>query len=151
MEEYKPILDYPDYEVSNLGNVRNIKTGRILKPRNNDGYYRVLLNNKNKRIHRLVALTFLPNPDNKTDVDHIDRNRTNNVVSNLRWVSRSENCLNTKSRDRELFGIYYREKKQKYQVVLTIDRKLKSIGYRKTLEEATILRDTFLKQDNKNL
>lgn len=101
-EEWRTIEDHPNYSVSNLGRVRNDKTGKLLKPHKSNkenGYYRVTLfqatreSRKNFLIHRLVAMAFIPNPDNKKEVNHIDGDKFNNVVSNLEWVSPSENCL----------------------------------------------------------
>lgn len=60
------------------------------------GYYQIRLDNKTKYVHRIVAETFIPNPDNKPFVDHIDRNRSNNSVENLRWVTSTENNNNKK-------------------------------------------------------
>lgn len=89
------------YEISNLGNIRNFKTKRILKVSETKlGYKRIAIRlnglKKNYRVHRLVAEAFLQNPKNKPDVDHIDRNRSNNKISNLRWVTKKENCNNRK-------------------------------------------------------
>ena len=64
------------------------------------GYMRVHINGKDHRVHRLVAETFIHNPENKPEVDHIDRNPVNNRVDNLRWATRSENNRNTRSNDR---------------------------------------------------
>lgn len=143
-EEWKPILDYPNYEVSSFGNVRNSKTGRILKPGiQTNGYKIVSLGIKNtKQIHRLVAETFLPNLDNKSDVDHIDRNRTNNMVTNLRWVTRNENLLNTKLQDNPLCNI--NKNHNGFEVRFKRNHKNIYFGWRKTLEEAIILRDSVL-------
>jgi uncharacterized HNH endonuclease L247 len=84
-----------DYSVSNLGNVRNDITGKILSQRIQQGYKHVTLaiNKKPKscRVHRLVAAAFIENPDNKPFVNHIDCNRSNNIVKNLEWVTPSEN------------------------------------------------------------
>lgn len=105
-EEWRKIKGYQNYSVSNLGNVRNDKTGRLLKPGKSGGgtkrnYYQVLLyqgshaSRKSVFIHRLVADAFIPNPDNFPEVNHIDRDGFNNAVSNLEWVTRSENVLHT--------------------------------------------------------
>ena len=101
MEIFKDIPGYPYYQISNLGRVWNAKTQRYLKAsKNNNGYYQINLiaiNGKRKKelIHRLVAIVFIPNPDKLPEVEHKDRNRANNNVENLCWVSRSTNCRNT--------------------------------------------------------
>lgn len=60
-----------------------------------NGYRVVKLKTQTYLVHRLVAETFIPNPHNKPQVDHIDRNRANNNICNLRWVTSHENMLNT--------------------------------------------------------
>ena len=93
MEKWLTIRNHPDYEVNNLGDVRNKKTNRILKPQLNrtDGYYRVALNGKRYYVHRLVADAFFDGDHDKIDVNHIDGNRLNNKLSNLEWCTRKEN------------------------------------------------------------
>ena len=138
--EWRTILDYPSYEVSNQGQVR--RNGKILKGgTDKDGYKIVSMGKTKKKIHRLVAEAFIPNPDNLPITDHIDRNRTNNVVSNLRWVNHTESCLNTNNRNRDLFGIVYLKDRNTYQVRITMNGKLKYFGWCNTLEEAKELRD----------
>ena len=98
---WKEIKDFPNYEVSNKGQVRNVKTGRMLKPYVNlgggKGYYKVRLTSepyKTKQffVHRLVAEAFIPKEKEEyTDVNHIDENKLNNVVDNLEWCTRSYN------------------------------------------------------------
>ena len=96
-EVFKDCKYYEElYEVSNYGRVRNKKTKRFLTQHDNgNGYLFVQLwrNNKGKReyVHRLVALAFIPNPDNKKEVNHINSIRTDNFVENLEWVTRKEN------------------------------------------------------------
>ena len=93
IEEWKNITDFPNYQVSSFGNVRNIKTGRILKAANHGGYYTVGLSNKSPSVHRLVASSFLDNPENKPQVNHKDKNGLNNNLSNLEWCTNLENSI----------------------------------------------------------
>ena len=85
------------YQVSNLGNVRSIRFNKVrnMKSWDSHGYRAVeLCINNNRytvRVHQLVALAFIPNPENKPEVNHKDRNRSNNNVENLEWVTQSEN------------------------------------------------------------
>jgi hypothetical protein len=96
-EVWTTIGEFENYEVSSFGNVRNKKTGRILKPANKGGYLSVGLSSLSKKktvaVHRLVALTFLENPENKAHVNHKDKNRSNNNINNLEWCSPAENNI----------------------------------------------------------
>lgn len=92
MEKWKIIEEADNYEVSSLGRIRNIKTGKIRKPcSTNFGYAQVGLRINGKTvfrsIHRLVAKAFIPNPNNYAEVNHKDYDRYNNRVDNLEWVS----------------------------------------------------------------
>lgn len=101
IEEWKDIKGYEGlYQVSNLGRVKRLKgkymkSERILKQVNAyNGYIVVCLckhnKHKNFKVHRLVAEAFIPNPENKPTVNHIDEDKTNNVVSNLEWATMKE-------------------------------------------------------------
>ena len=90
---------FSNYRVCKQGTVMNLKTKKLLKGTVDNGYKRFCLRNDNgdrKKIlgHRLIALAFLKNPHNKKEVDHIDRNKLNNCVSNLRWSTHTENQIN---------------------------------------------------------
>ncbi len=97
MEKWIPITDYPDYEVSNLGRVKSYKykIPRIMKPRSlRDGYLSVVLRNEKgcsqKLVHRLVVQEHIGiNTD--LEIDHVDRNRTNNHIDNLNLIPRLKN------------------------------------------------------------
>ena len=85
------------YQISSLGRIRNTKTKHIVKPEKEEkGYCRlsIKVNGKKKHyaVHRLVALAFIPNPENKPQIDHIDNDKSNNRVSNLHWVTNQENA-----------------------------------------------------------
>lgn len=89
------IENFPNYEVSSDGKVRNKKTGRILKPQLVKGYERVVLSKGNvtkpATVHRLVAGTFFDGDHEGLHVNHIDGNKTNNFIGNLEWVTPGEN------------------------------------------------------------
>jgi len=97
MEEWRVISEYQNYEVSNLGNIRNCKTNKILKQSAKGGYNNISLVNENDKkcfkAHRLDALDFIENPENKSDVNHKDKNKLNNHLSNLEWMTRKENNI----------------------------------------------------------
>ena len=143
-EEYKIIKGFENYEVSNLGNVRNNKTGRILKPGiDGRGYYKVNLcsdgKQYTKRIHKLVAEAFILNPYNKNCVDHIDNDRLNNNVSNLRYATFQENSMNQKLSSKNTSnykGISYHKPSKKWRALISINGKLKHLGLFDKIEDA---------------
>lgn len=121
--EWKTHPIYNDYEVSKCSQVRSkpkivnhnyggtaLKKGKILsKYINKRGYVDVglTINKKTKttRVHRLVAETWVPNPDNKPEVNHIDEDKSNNLPYNLEWCTRSENMLHMWAKFRERLAI----------------------------------------------
>lgn len=96
MTIWKTVPDYPAYEASNEGEIRNKKTGRILKKQNDiHGYYSLTLRKDNKqypvRVHRAIASSFYPDSDKSLDVNHIDGDKHNNNIENLEFCTRKEN------------------------------------------------------------
>jgi hypothetical protein len=98
MSKALQIKNYPDYYVTNIGTVYSRKTGRIKRlSAGNDshGYPRVFLCSQGKvhmkKVHRLVAEAFIPNPDNKPQINHKNGIRNDNRVENLEWVTNGEN------------------------------------------------------------
>lgn len=94
---WKQIKDFKDYEISDKGEVRSLKYKKktLLKGRlSKDGYLRVSLRKNGKayefKIHRLVADAFIPNPENKPTINHINGDKTCNKVNNLEWATRAE-------------------------------------------------------------
>jgi len=146
-------------EIENYNNYLIYEDGRVYSKNkkdfmkydiNNKGYYCIKLckNSKYKKfyIHRLVALHYIPNPDNKEEVDHIDRNPKNNHKENLRWTTHYENMLN---RNISQKNIHYAKKDK----LFVFQKKIKNQRFSKsfkTLEEAEKYRDDFY-NDNKEI
>jgi hypothetical protein len=147
-EVWKFINGYENYEVSSFGRVRNIKFGKFLKPVNNSyGYQKVMLRRNNKKyncnIHRLVAETFIDNPNNKIFVDHINGKILNNCVSNLRWASNSENQMNRKlgtNNTSGIKGVCWHKRHKKWSASVKVDGRSIYLGYFDTLDDAKVAR-----------
>ena len=146
--KWAKVEGFENYLISENGDLKNTKTGKLLKPRYyRDGYmyYRLSKSRKEQkdiRIHRLVAMAFIPNVHNLETVNHIDGNKENNHVSNLEWSDRSKQLyhayelglkkpmagtLHTSSKcsDEEVKAIrkYYDENNGKYGTVAYLSRK----------------------------
>lgn len=132
----KAIKGYEDiYSISIKGIIKNIKTGKELQKRIKNGYYSVVLYKKSKRkdflVHRLIAESFIPNPDNKSEVNHINGKKLDNRLSNLEWVTHAENQEKAKKS-----GLYLKGS-QVYNSIFSDEqvqfiREVFSIGYSKS-------------------
>lgn len=117
MEEWRAVPGYEGlYEVSNMGNVRNVRRNTLLRlPKTNNGYIRIVLSKNGIKtgfqVHRIVAQAFLPNPDNLPQVNHKDEVKSNNCVDNLEWCSAKYNSNYgsrlERSRDTAIKNGYY--------------------------------------------
>jgi hypothetical protein len=154
---WKDITEFENrYQINEAGQIRNVNTMRILSSTvDSDGYMQIGLRKlgiRKKhwfRVHRLIAISFLPLPENYQllHVDHIDRNKLNNVLENLRWVTPQENCdnrkdtaWNTNTTSGELHITKY-----KNGYMLRINKhNLKHKSWHKTLEESILKREEIL-------
>lgn len=157
MEEiWKDVVGYEGlYLISNLGRVKSVTrktpdgrtiSGKIMSPYlNNGGYFMITLSmfNKKKRllIHRLVASTFIPNPDNKPQVNHIDENKQNNCVNNLNWMTNKENQEHGTRTDRQA----------KSRSLLITDGNAIYIGIKSASEKCGIPRSTLQRWVHKDM
>jgi len=106
------IQGFSDYLIYPDGKVFSKKSNKYLKHLKGRSPYKFVIISddeitKNYMIHRLVAIHYIPNPDNKPEVDHINRIKDDNRVENLRWVTRKENINNTSVNSRNLLGFKY--------------------------------------------
>lgn len=155
MEEiWKDVPSYEGYyQVSNLGNfrslprvirykgngIRNYPAKRLLTETTKDNYQRITLMKEGIKTryqaHRLVALAFIPNPENKPCINHIDGNKSNNVVTNLEWCTASENMIHADNTElRDMFSHHNPSNAKKVkcietgQVFLSCLRAVRSLG-----------------------
>ena len=110
MEEWKNIIGYEGlYEVSDKGNVRNVRRNTLLKlSKNNYGYIQVYLYKNGIKtgfkVHRLVAKAFIPNPDNLPQVNHKNEVKSDNCVDNLEWCDNYYNLMYGTGNDRRIIS-----------------------------------------------
>lgn len=140
-EIWLPITDFPNYQISNYGRVKSLERTiimpnggtkyipeKILKPhQNNNGYLIVFLHNNGKQkavsIHRIVAQLFIPNPNNLSQVNHINEEKTDNRIENLCWVSSKENC-NYGTRNNKISTSMFNGKKSKQVIQYDLQNNL---------------------------
>ena len=144
METYKVIEGFETYSVSDLGNVKNNKTGRIKNVNaNENGYIQVSVSKNKKKykqmVHVFVASAFIENLENKSFVDHIDNCKTNNNITNLRWATSVQNCQNRGIRNDNssgVVGVSWEKKVNKWRSRITIDGIHVHLGLYTNIEDA---------------
>jgi len=146
MLNYKKFEDYDNYIIFKTGKIFSLKRNIFLKPKNNGrGYLVVGLLKKGHKtqkwllIHRLLGLLFITNPENKPQIDHINRKKTDNRIENLRWADSQEQGMNqkiAKNNKTGYKGLFFREGlKKKWTVSLMVNRKMYQKGF-ESKEEA---------------
>ena len=149
-ERWAKISGHPRYSVSSFGFIRNDKTGRILKSQpDGKGYLKVKIPTPEKKVmnytvHRLVANAFVPRVVGKELLDHVDRCRTNNRASNLRWCDKYENNRNRSIMSNNttgVTGVYKHTTTGKWMAFIRAGGKMMYLGLYDTKEEAQFVRD----------
>jgi hypothetical protein len=158
IEIWKDIIDFPIYEVSSFGRIRNKQTGKFLKAskskdykypyitvRNPDSSHPSGIQRKTMFIHQIVSNSFISRIPGKVYVNHIDKNLENNHITNLRYVTRSEFCLQSRLRKDNksgMKGVSYDKRCCKYHVYINIhgNKKRINIGWYENLNEAIAAR-----------
>ena len=141
-ETYKQIDDFPNYSVSNKGQIKNNSSGKLLTCcKNLHGYLCVSLRKDGKtynvKVHRCVASAFIPNNESKRCIDHINRDKTDNCVSNLRWATDTENQRNKLGHGMSgVKGVRFVSSREKFRATITVNRKQIHIGYFNTMDAA---------------
>ena len=133
---WKSIIGHGAFLVSNLGNVMSCLTGPVAQLVNKYGYYvvRLRLKRRIKYVHRLVATYFIENtdPENKTNVDHLNRDKLDNRVTNLRYATEHENSLNKgkihKTTSSQYKGVYLCKRSNKWRSMIQYNRKKYYLG-----------------------
>ena len=145
-ETFYELKEFDNYMINKNGEIYSKKHKKVMKQFiSNKGYYYLKIRKDNKSysklIHRLLGLQFLDNSNNLPLIDHKNRNKLDNNLNNLRWVTRSENCKNLGMReDREVKYIGVRKVKNKikkpYRSETTFNNKKYHVGYFDSEEEA---------------
>lgn len=147
MEDFVDVIGYEGlYKINQVGEIFAVRKQKKMKQQINRGYYSVCLSKDGKektcKIHRLVAIQFISNPNNLPEVDHIDRNKRNNSLENLRWVTSRTNSLNKENPPISGEHNITISRWNTFEVHFIIDKKTHSKSF-KTMEEAKVYRDNF--------
>ena len=145
------MIDDDRYEVSDDGLIRNTETGRVLKQRDSNGYRTCYITRDGRTscymVHRVVAKAFVPMIEGKNVVDHINRDKTNNSVQNLRWTDTSQNNRNRSRFHSKTDGLHnITQNGNKFVVSFMQNRETTRKSF-ETQEEAIAWRDDFIERN----
>lgn len=138
---------YKEFDISEEGIITNISTKKVrMQTIDQTGYYVLSIRRNGKSskyyIHRLIAETYLPNPYNLKYIDHIDGNKLNNSLSNLRWCTQSQNLMNARKRSNtasQYKGLYWHNQNKKWVVRVRKSDGTKVFAYHVNEKEAARL------------
>jgi hypothetical protein len=145
------MIDDDRYEVSDDGLIRNAETGRVLKQRDSNGYRTCYITRDGRTscymVHRVVAKAFVPMIEGKNVVDHINRDKTDNTVQNLRWTDTSQNNRNRSRFHSKTDGLHnITQNGNKFVVSFMQNRETTRKSF-ETQEEAITWRDDFIERN----
>lgn len=144
-EEFRDIKETKNkYQISNYGRIKSKKNNKILSIKNSNNWYLTkLFYIEGKRItlrpHRLVAMAFIPNPDNLPEVDHLDFNKQNCRIDNLRWVTRKENIKHNIVNNKFFYVSKYNKNRinKKFGRIIQYDLQMNKLGVYNNTAEAS--------------
>jgi hypothetical protein len=153
MEDWRPINNYPNYFISSLGRVK--RNNKIRKQSLARGYLQLSLCKngilENFRIHQLVANHFLPNWNNYKMIDHLNRDKLDNRVVNLRWCNGSINSINKGKRSNcssKYKGVFFCNSRNKWTACIRRNGKCKTIGRFETEDDALLELNRYIRDNN---
>ncbi len=154
-EQWKQINDYPNYSISSLGVIKKNKNLIMKLNQTKAGYLKIKLCKdgiqKHFLHHQLVGIYFIPNPENYSQIDHINGIRNDNRLENLRWGNQSQNQRNKKKKvncSSQYLGVRWRKKDNKWEASIRINGITKYLGLFATELEAFNAWKAYVVQNN---
>jgi hypothetical protein len=137
------------YIIYSDGRIWSVKRQKFLNfTKHRKGYLRIVIDKKSYLVHRLVADAFIPNPNNFPEINHINKNKSDNRIENLEWCTTRYNVQHSHKEKKKYVGVRYHFQNNTYQARVYYNGKNHSLGYFKTPEEAYIRYINFIHNNN---